>query len=71
VNVRNPAPTTAVNHIIALYNEQHHTMLAPITQEDLLAAILAKFESFYHKFQHCGHGFNPFLDIYYKRWLHT
>lgn len=71
VNVSNLAPTTAINHIISLYNHANNTQLEEFSQEQLLAAILVKFESFYNDFCSNGFGFEPFLDIYYKRWLHT
>ncbi|CAG8433526.1 6288_t:CDS:2 [Diversispora eburnea] len=38
--------------------------------EELLASILVKFELFYKEFCENGRGFEPFFDIYYKRWLH-
>ncbi|CAG8468177.1 12887_t:CDS:2 [Funneliformis mosseae] len=71
VNLSNSAPTTAINRIISLYNHENNTQLEEFSQEQLLAAILVKFESFYKEF--CSHknGFEPFLDIYYKRWLHN
>ncbi|PKC69024.1 class II aaRS and biotin synthetase [Rhizophagus irregularis] len=71
VNVSNLAPTTAINHIISLYNHANNTQLEEFSQEQLLAAILVKFESFYSDFCRNGYGFEPFLDIYYERWLHT
>ncbi|CAB4422288.1 unnamed protein product [Rhizophagus irregularis] len=71
VNVSNLAPTTAINHIISLYNHANNTQLEEFSQEQLLAAILVKFESFYSNFCRNGYGFEPFLDIYYERWLHT
>lgn len=70
VNVSNLAPTTAINHIISLYNRANNTQLEEFSQEQLLASILVKFESFYNDFCNNGHGFGPFLNIYYKRWLH-
>jgi len=71
VNVSNLAPTTAINHIISLYNHANNVQLEDFSQEQLLAAILVKFESFCNDFCSHGNGFKPFLDIYYKRWLHT
>ncbi|CAI2178702.1 10554_t:CDS:2 [Funneliformis geosporum] len=70
VNLSNSAPTTSVNRIISLYNHDNKSQLKEFSQEQLLASILVKFESFYKEF--CSHknGFEPFLDIYYKRWLH-
>ncbi|RIA92468.1 hypothetical protein C1645_691658, partial [Glomus cerebriforme] len=70
VNLSNSAPTTAINHIISLYNHANNTQLEGFSQEQLLAAILVKFESFYNDFCSRENGFESFLDIYYKRWLH-
>jgi biotin--protein ligase len=43
--------------------------LAVITQEQLLAAILARFEYMWTAFESEG-SFAPFADLYTKRWLH-
>jgi len=40
------------------------------SQEELLASIIVKFEQFYKEFCGNGKGFQPFMNIYYKRWMH-
>ncbi|KAJ1935713.1 biotin holocarboxylase synthetase [Linderina macrospora] len=69
VNVANPLPTTSFNKLIREYNDTHGTHLATIPVELALARITAKFEEFYRKF--LVSGFEPFLELYYKNWLHT
>ncbi|ORX68174.1 class II aaRS and biotin synthetase [Linderina pennispora] len=51
------------------YNDSHGTSLPAIPMELALALITAKFEEFYRKF--LVMGFAPFLDMYYKNWLHS
>ncbi|KAJ1950642.1 biotin holocarboxylase synthetase [Linderina pennispora] len=69
VNVANPLPTTSINKLIREYNDSHGTSLPAISMELALALITAKFEEFYRKF--LVMGFAPFLDMYYKNWLHS
>jgi biotin--protein ligase len=69
VNVDNPTPSLSLNLVIQEYNAEHGTNLAPISLEELLAMSLARLDSFYQKF--CQQGFQPFLDLYYRYWIHT
>ncbi|RIB04324.1 hypothetical protein C2G38_2222689 [Gigaspora rosea] len=73
VNLNNPEPTTSINQLIANYNESAHSskQLPFFSQEQLLSLILVKFEKFYKEFYQNSHGYDPFLDIYFKRWLHS
>ncbi|KAI8324848.1 class II aaRS and biotin synthetase [Martensiomyces pterosporus] len=69
INVANPLPTTSINKLIHEYNLNHGTSLALMSMEQALALITAKFEEFYRRF--LIHGFEPFLELYYKNWLHS
>ncbi|ORZ22394.1 biotin-protein ligase [Absidia repens] len=66
INLSNSRPTVSINDVIT----QHNRSLARLTPEDMLANILVTFERFYNEF--CEKGMGPwFLDLYYKRWLHS
>ncbi|CAG8647968.1 13542_t:CDS:2, partial [Acaulospora morrowiae] len=69
-NLDNAAPTTSINQLIQNYNQSQHVskQLRPLSQEELLAEILVEFEMLYKEF--CERGYESFLDVYYKRWLH-
>ncbi|KAJ2797593.1 biotin holocarboxylase synthetase [Coemansia guatemalensis] len=69
INVANRLPTTSINSLIREYNNAHGTGLLCITPEKALALFTAKFEEFYRQF--LVKGFEPFLKLYYKNWLHT
>lgn len=69
VNTSNPRPTTSVNELVALYNAQRGTTLAPFTQERLLALILARFDGMWDQF--LSSGFEEFTDSYLERWIHS
>ncbi|KAJ1963707.1 biotin holocarboxylase synthetase [Dipsacomyces acuminosporus] len=69
INVANPLPTTSINKLIHEYNLSHGTSLAAISMEQALALITAKFEEFYRRF--LLQGFGPFLELYYKNWIHS
>ncbi|CAG8775718.1 6451_t:CDS:2, partial [Gigaspora margarita] len=73
VNLNNPEPTTSINQLITNYNKSAHSskQLPFFSQEQLLSLILVKFEKFYKEFYQNSHGYDPFLDIYFKRWLHS
>ncbi|KAI8140387.1 biotin-protein ligase [Fennellomyces sp. T-0311] len=66
INVSNPQPTASINDVI----QAHNPSLPRISGEDMLAGILVTFEKMYSQF--CDEGMGPwFLDLYYKRWLHS
>ncbi|KAJ2333620.1 biotin holocarboxylase synthetase [Coemansia sp. RSA 2681] len=69
VNVANALPTTSINKLIHQCNLRTGSRLAPICMEKALALITAKFEEYYRQF--LLHGFEPFLKLYYRNWLHT
>nr|CAG8545032.1 2010_t:CDS:10 [Entrophospora candida] len=72
LNVNNQYPTISINQLIEIYNKKNKNAedLKLFSQEELLAMIIVKFEYFYKDFCNYGRGFRPFIDIYYKRWLH-
>ncbi|UPX14647.1 uncharacterized protein EKO05_0005124 [Ascochyta rabiei] len=66
LNLSNALPTTSLNQLAASQNPP----LKPLTQEKLLASILAAFESLYTDF--CTRGFSRDMEEqYYRAWLHT
>lgn len=69
INVSNPLPTTSINKVIHQYNLNNGTNLATISLEKALALMTAKFEELYRQF--LVNGFEPFLKLYYKNWLHS
>ncbi|ORX89424.1 class II aaRS and biotin synthetase [Basidiobolus meristosporus CBS 931.73] len=71
VNADNSYPTTSINRLIECYNEHHLSKLPLFSQEELAASIFATFNHFYNRFCENGNGFVPFLELYYKRWLHS
>ncbi|KAI8337299.1 biotin-protein ligase [Chlamydoabsidia padenii] len=66
INLSNSKPTVSINDVIT----QHNRSLPRLTPEDVLAKILVTFERFYNEFCEKGMG-SWFLDLYYKRWLHS
>ncbi|ODV85612.1 hypothetical protein CANARDRAFT_28374 [[Candida] arabinofermentans NRRL YB-2248] len=71
LNLSNAAPTTSINLFIEEYNKYYASQgkrLDPISAEKLVANYLVIFNSMYNKFK--TQGFEPFFDLYYKRWLH-
>ncbi|ORE08940.1 class II aaRS and biotin synthetase [Rhizopus microsporus var. microsporus] len=64
LNLSNHFPTVSINDIF------RNSSLAPLSAEDVLAGIIAKFEVYYGHFCRDGIG-SWFLDTYYKRWLHS
>lgn len=69
VNTSNPRPTTSVNELVALHNYLTGAELKPFGPEELLALILAKLDEMWEAF--LEKGFEPFLDQYLTRWIHS
>lgn len=73
VNVSNEAPTTSLNIVLAKMNElrkqQGQQPLPPYRHELLLARLVYNMENYFNVFKNAG--LQPFLPLYYKRWLHT
>jgi biotin--protein ligase len=64
LNLDNPLPTISLNSLVCALG------LKGMTNEKLLASILASFESLYRTF--CRSGWNRELeDLYYQNWLHS
>lgn len=68
LNVSNPEPTTSIHQILANSSSFHPSVPTPRI-EIILAHILARFDELFAKFVHTG--FDPFLDDYYRLWIHT
>lgn len=72
VNVLNEAPTTSLNLVLArLIELRAQSGLPPLPEyrhEALLARVVYTMGRFFEVFQHSG--LHPFLQLYYKRWLH-
>ncbi|KAJ3300654.1 biotin holocarboxylase synthetase [Borealophlyctis nickersoniae] len=80
VNVANAKPTLSINDLICQRNAKMDTNASPvppITVEQVLAHILATFEDMYNEFVAATSdgrykfAFEPFLERYYSRWLHS
>ncbi|KAJ2464324.1 biotin holocarboxylase synthetase [Coemansia sp. RSA 2322] len=69
INVANALPTTSINKLIRQHNERTGSSLAAMSMEKALALITAKFEELYRQF--LVQGFEPFLKLYYRNWLHS
>ncbi|KAH3663772.1 hypothetical protein OGAPHI_005175 [Ogataea philodendri] len=69
LNISNEGPTTALNLVIKELNKREHLNLAPITPERLLAKYLSIFNLMLERFK--VDGLAPFLDLYYRQWLHS
>lgn len=71
LNVTNAAPTTSLSQLLSHQSPHHHPSPQPtLTNERLLASILAAFESLYTRF--CRTGWDRhFEQLYYSHWLHT
>ncbi|KAF2444823.1 class II aaRS and biotin synthetase [Karstenula rhodostoma CBS 690.94] len=64
LNLDNPLPTISLNSLLSSLG------LRAMTNEKLLASILASFESLYRTF--CGSGWSRELEeLYYENWLHS
>ncbi|KAJ4349906.1 biotin holocarboxylase synthetase [Didymosphaeria variabile] len=64
LNLDNPLPTISFNSLLSAIG------LKAMTNEKLLASILASFESLYRNF--CQSGWNRELEeLYYENWLHS
>ena len=70
VNVSNSEPSDCINDVITRYNRRHGTSLAHVTLEQVLARSVVLLEGFLETLAEAG-SFEPLLDTYYKRWLHT
>ncbi|TFK53166.1 class II aaRS and biotin synthetase [Heliocybe sulcata] len=65
LNVTNALPTTSIAQLLPSSSHRKLSM------EDTAAVILAKFEAMWKTFVAHGGSFEPFLDLYLERWLHS
>ncbi|KAG8986651.1 biotin holocarboxylase synthetase [Tulasnella sp. JGI-2019a] len=65
LNVLNPLPTASLSQLLSA---QQSTAL---TLEQVAATILPMFEQMWGTFVAHGGTFEPFVDLYLKRWLHS
>ncbi|KAJ9084247.1 biotin holocarboxylase synthetase [Entomophthora muscae] len=75
LNVTNSHPTLCINDLITQMNKERSNRqglpsLPLFTQEELLARILSQLQTKYSDFITQQAGFTPFLDSYYRYWLH-
>ncbi|KAI0672465.1 class II aaRS and biotin synthetase [Trametes maxima] len=65
LNVLNPPPIASLAQLLPPGSERHPTM------EGTLAAIMAHFEGMWSTFVAARGSFEPFMDLYLDRWLHS
>ncbi|KAF8645813.1 hypothetical protein AX16_007556 [Volvariella volvacea WC 439] len=65
LNVLNDPPLTSLAQLV------HSETAANLSIERTAALILAKFEPMWDTFIRSGGSFEPFLDLYRQRWLHS
>jgi biotin--protein ligase len=70
INTTNSSPTTSLLDLIQSHNHRTNAQLAIISQEQLLANILPRFEYFWSHFEQEG-SFQSLAPLYTRRWLHT
>ncbi|KZT22960.1 class II aaRS and biotin synthetase [Neolentinus lepideus HHB14362 ss-1] len=65
LNVTNSLPTTSIAQLLPTNSDR------TLNMEDTAAVVLAKFEAMWKTFVAHGGSFEPFLDLYLERWLHS
>ena len=66
VNVLNPPPILSLAQLLPAGGAQ-----SPPTMERTLAAIMARFDRMWAQFVAARGSFEPFMDLYLERWLHS
>ena len=66
VNVLNPPPILSLAQLLPTGGAQ-----SPPTMERTLAAIMARFDRMWAQFVAARGSFEPFMDLYLDRWLHS
>lgn len=61
----NPPPITSLNQLLTDRTAKQLSM------ERIAATVMAVFESMWSTFISHGGSFDPFMDLYLKRWLHS
>lgn len=64
LNVLNPPPMFSLSQL-------QHAADSPLSIECTVATILAKFEKMWTVFVAGSGSFDPFMDLYLERWLHS
>ncbi|KIO23381.1 hypothetical protein M407DRAFT_78134, partial [Tulasnella calospora MUT 4182] len=65
INVLNPLPTTSLSQLVPPGAQSELTM------EKTIATIMPVFEQMWDTFLSQGGSFEPFMDLYLTRWLHS
>jgi biotin--protein ligase len=65
LNVLNPPPITSLSQLLPSDDDYHLSM------ERTAAAILVKFERMWSIFVKGKGSFEPFMDLYLQRWMHS
>ncbi|KAJ7792651.1 class II aaRS and biotin synthetase [Mycena olivaceomarginata] len=65
LNVLNPPPITSLSQLLPPDDDHHLSM------ERTAAAILAKFDRMWSVFVQGRGSFEPFMDLYLRRWMHS
>ncbi|XP_033635393.1 biotin--protein ligase-like [Asterias rubens] len=68
-NVSNSDPTICINDLVRLHNKQTKSSLPLLSTEQLIARTISQIEKLISAFQ--TQGANSFLELYYRRWLHS
>jgi biotin--protein ligase len=69
-NVSNAKPTLCLDEVIDRHNASSSTSLPKIRMESVLAGALSQFAEDYALLEEAG-SFEPFLERYYRRWIHS
>ena len=70
LNVLNPPPITSLAQLLSDDSGSGGSRPLP-TMEGTLAAIMARFERMWAEFVRERGSFEPFMDLYLERWLHS
>ena len=65
INVLNIQPMTSLVQL------QDGTQTKKLSLETTAASVISKFEMMWAIFIHGGVSFEPFMDLYLKRWIHS
>lgn len=71
INTTNSTPTTSLLDLIQSHNSRTHSSLPVISQEELCALILSRFEHTWGTFTASSGDFAAFAGQYTARWLHS
>lgn len=66
LNVSTPPPITSLAQVVPPGVQD-----VELSVEDTLAAIMARFDAMWAQFTAAKGSFDPFIDLYLERWLHS